>query len=393
MKHEKEHKFLFELIDSALNGTLWHYIPENMDWEYFLKLCCYQKIDNLIAYALDHTDKNTEIPGQISRALEHAREKGMAREATQYFSLEEIQKSFEEKGVQNIPLKGVQLKEYYPFPDMRFLTDLDILCRRSDANEIEQIMEELGYTLDHKGDHHDVYVRIPFMTVEIHWSCYTYNKKLDHILSEVWNRSQPWGQWKYSRKMGWEDYYVYMTGHMAKHLKYSGIGIRMLLDFYIFEQQLKKDCDWTYIKECLEKAELLKFAHTISDFTGTCLDQEGVLTAEYKILLEHILGSGAYGTTQNISGSQFLKDGGSRLSILKNRLRIIRSILFPSLSGMKQFYPWLNRWPVLLPAAWGVRLTKKFIFENRRSRSVFIKGIDTRYVKQMDKVHRAAGLY
>ena len=53
-------------------------------------------------------------------AMQKAQQKGIAREATQYFSLQEIQQKFEEEQIEHLPLKGAQLKKEYPSPDMRF---------------------------------------------------------------------------------------------------------------------------------------------------------------------------------------------------------------------------------------------------------------------------------
>ena len=66
--------------------------------------------------------------------------------------------------------------------------------------------------------------------------------------------------------MSIDDFYLYMVGHMAKHFKFGGIGIRMLLDFMIFENRLEKDCNRSYIEFNLDFSFIL-FRHgkTISN--------------------------------------------------------------------------------------------------------------------------------
>ncbi len=394
MEQKKEQQFIFGLIDSALNQKVWTEIPEDIDWQYVYTLCEFHKIANLVSYALDYAAPmiQEKIPEKICRMFLHARQQGLAREATQYFSLEEIRQKFEEQQICNILLKGAQLKSYYPSPDMRFLTDLDILCCRQDADRILKIMEELGYTRKYEGGHHDVYVRKPFMTVEIHWSCSTENKRMDPLFASIWERCMLIEGWSCSYQMRWEDYYVYMIGHMEKHLRYSGIGIRMLLDLLVFEKGLYDICDWERVHEYLEEANVLLFSKTMSCFLKKCL--QGVpLVPQDQILLEHIWESGAYGTSQNHAGMRFLKDGGSRRSILKNKICLFFRILFPALEGMQQNYTYLRRCPLLLPAAWIERLVKKTLFENRKSRRILKNAGDTRYLKKMDSVCRAAGLY
>lgn len=394
MEHQKEQQFIFLLLDSALNQTVWNQIPEDLDWRYIYTLCKYHKIDNLVSYALDYAGAaiQAQIPANVRQAFFSARERGMAREATQYFSLEEIQQKFEEHHIRNIPLKGAQLKAYYPSPDMRFLTDLDILCHKKDAEKILQLMEELGYTMDHSGGHHDVYVREPFMTVEIHWICSTDNPAMNQLFDSVWERCTPWEEYAYSYGMPWEDYYVYMVGHMAKHLKYGGIGTRMLLDFSVFEKFLQESCDWNYIDKHLEEAKLLRFAQTMTLFLQKCFRGES-LSEQEQILLEYLWDSGAYGTMENHTGVRFLKDGGSKTSILKSRVLLYIRILFPTLEGMQQNYSYLKKYPFLLPVVWLERLVKKALFENKKSRKILKDAGDTKNLKKMDMVCRAAGLY
>lgn len=394
MEQMKEQSFVFRLIDSALMGKSWNQIPENLDWHYICNLCSYHKIDNLISYAIGYADRTIrdKIPKQVQKFLYSAQQKGLAREATQYFSLEELQQKFEENKIDNIPLKGAQLKSYYPSPDMRFLTDLDILCHNEDAESIAQIMKELGYTLEHGGGHHDVYVREPFMTVEIHWICSTENKEMNNLFEDIWDRCQKWDGFEHSYRMPWEDYYVYMIGHMVKHLKYGGIGIRMLLDLYIFEEKLKGSCDWKYVETNLENAGVLRFAQTMSQFLQRCLKGEATLQEDY-ILMEHIIENGAHGTIENYNGVRFLKDGGNKVSILKNKILLIVRILFPTLESMKQLCSYVGRYPILLPVAWIDRLIKKTLFENKKSRKILKDATDTQYLQNMDKVCRAAGLY
>lgn len=392
--HKTEQYFIFELLGSALNQTSWDTIPEGLDWKYVYTLCKYHKIDNLAAYALDYADTTVQeqIPENVRQIFLLAKQKGIAREATQFFSLEEMQKEFEENRIYNIPLKGAQLKSYYPSPDMRFLTDLDILCHREDAEKISEIMTGLGYRMEHGGGHHDVYVREPFMTVEIHWICSTNNASMNALFENIWERCSNWEGYEYSRRMPWEDYYVYMVGHMAKHFRYGGIGLRMLLDFYVFERRLQENCDWQYVECHLKEAKLFLFVQTMSSFLKKCFRHEE-LTSEEQLLLEHIWENGAYGTKETHSGIRFLKDGGSKGTIWKNRILIYIHVLFPPSDGMKQMYPYLKKYPFLLPAAWFQRLMKKTLFERQKSREVWKDAGNTDNLDKMNKICRAAGLY
>ena len=211
MRREKEQRALFQLIKSVLLEEPITIEVEGLDWKYLQQLCKYQKIDNLVSYGILPLQEQEKIPADVVCAMQKAQQKGIAREATQYFSLQEIQQKFEEEQIEHLPLKGAQLKKEYPSPDMRFLTDFDILCQKEQQGEIRAILESLGYTLEHGGGHHDVYVRNPFMTVEIHWDCSTENRELDVLLEDIWSKCIRKEGFAFAYQMPWEEYYVYIS--------------------------------------------------------------------------------------------------------------------------------------------------------------------------------------
>ena len=61
---------------------------------------------------------------------------------------------------------------------------------------------------------------------------------------------------------------------MAKHLKYGGIGIRMLLDLFVFAQKKKDSCDWKKIEAYLKQGGLLKFSETMHRFLQQCMEED-----------------------------------------------------------------------------------------------------------------------
>jgi len=50
-----------------------------------------------------------------------------------------------------IPLKGCLVKEMYPKPEYREMSDLDILVKRGDAAKLKPVMESLGYQCERFG--------------------------------------------------------------------------------------------------------------------------------------------------------------------------------------------------------------------------------------------------
>ena len=135
----------------------------------------------------------------------------------------------------------------------------------------------------------DVYQKEPCMTVEIHKNSSTGYESLDIYMEGIWERSSRREGYATEYLMTWEDFYLYQTGHMAKHFEYGGVGMRMLLDFLVFEKERMQYCDRELIERWLEWAGLLKMEQKIRELLLTGIDSQNAVVWEY------ILESGTYG--------------------------------------------------------------------------------------------------
>ncbi|WP_286077996.1 nucleotidyltransferase family protein, partial [Thomasclavelia cocleata] len=367
-----ELKYIFKMLKAVLSDNYTLTVEKNLDWNYIYKLCKFHHIDNIIGYI---SNKPEDMPEDIYKKFQLAKQKGMVREINQHFELQMIQEKFAKCKIDNIALKGSFLKKYYPSPDMRFLTDLDILFKDEKTELVKQTLLELDYQIYAPGEHHDVYIKEPYMTVEMHRQCYNYNDSLDTLLDNIWQRCIKVKDIEYAYEMPIDDFYIYMVGHMAKHFKFGGVGIRMILDFMIFEDKLEKDCDRNYIELNLDKAGLLQFEKEIKEILNKCLDDNYQL--ENDDLINYIISSGAYGTAQNNLNNEILKDGSKVNKIIKNRIKMLLEIIFPCLENMKNKYSYVNRFPFLLPIAWIHRGVTKIIVD----RNAFIKIIKSPFNK------------
>lgn len=86
--------------------------------------------------------------------------------------LKKIIQRFEEKEIVNQPMKGAKMKFIYPRPEMREMSDIDILIRQDCMEKAEDELKEMGYTLHQAIKHHDIYVKAPLMVVEAHRAMY-----------------------------------------------------------------------------------------------------------------------------------------------------------------------------------------------------------------------------
>lgn len=392
VEYQREKSYIFQLLNSILcdsNDKNFQYDISELNWEYIYKLCSYHKIDNIIAYKVCSDPISTMIPQNIVNKFKLSMQKAKAREAVQEIEYEQILQSFEEQGIKNIPLKGSVLKYYYPSPDMRFMVDLDILCQEEDMEKSGEVLKKLGYKIEHQGGDHDVYSKLPYTVIELHRTCYTYNEILDKYFSKIWSRSQKREGKNFTYDITWDDYYLFLIAHMIKHFSHGGIGVRSLLDLIIFKEKLEKNCNRLHIESILKDAGILKVEKKMNQLAQECFyGKENSQTDE---LMNFIWESGLQGTSKNSISVAIVKKGGKK-KILKGQLKQLLSYIFLEKKQMQKAYPYLKKYPFLLPIAWIHRGIYKLIFKRKRVFNIIKKIFNRKNANKIIEIHKEAGL-
>lgn len=178
---------------------------------------------------------------------------------------EAIQDFFEENNIWYMLLKGMVIRKYYPAPELREMADNDILFDNKYSKEVYDFMTARGYKSDdyNKG-YHDEYLKPPAYNFEMHrqlvsskerpkW--YEYYKDVKSILI---NDANGKNQFYFSNN----DFYVYFIVHTYKHFLNSGMGLRTVLDVYLYLNNLQDKLDFDYIEEQLKKLDAYDFEQT-----------------------------------------------------------------------------------------------------------------------------------
>ena len=119
---------------------------------------------------------------------------------------------------------------------MRQSTDLDIYVEDKYTEKAKNILEKMGFVTErfsHKMQD-DSYFLNNYVHVEIHRKLISNKCPWDDKCGEIIDRIKKTDNSDYEYEMSCEDFYLYMIGHMAKHMKYSGIGIRMVVDVWVY---------------------------------------------------------------------------------------------------------------------------------------------------------------
>lgn len=321
-----------------------------------IKYAKYHSVENIIYKSLKNA--NITIPHDFEKLCMTLFQKAIVQDC-EYV---EIIKQFNSKKIYHLPLKGAILRKFYPSFELRNMCDLDILVQKSDLKKVNAVLTELGYLLEKEGGHHDVYIKSPFMNIEIHRTMldeeFNNFKYYDNIWKKIIKNNN-----EYSLELTNEDFYIYNIVHAWKHFSEGGTGVKILIDIYYILQN-NQNLDFEYINFELKQIKLDVFAECLYKLTNK-LFNNCKLNEDEIFLLDYIIDSGTYGNLTHSSAGGILKEEKNSLKFSRGRFLIKR--LFPSFKVLKEKYPILENKPILTPFYWFKRLFSVLFDKNRRN--------------------------
>lgn len=385
---DREETYLISMIRYILhNKKSKTPIPDKqLNWQKLIALASRHSITNLIFYGIIKLPDDKKPEQKVCDFLKKVMRTEMSQSCVQMYAVQEMLARFEQEQIYAVALKGANMKALYPEQDMRTMNDIDILYKDGQHDQVKKCMAKMGYGGFEEGRKHDHYFRQPWCNVEMHRQLVASGTPFSRYYQDIWDRLICEEGCRYVHKMRPEDEYIYMFIHLTEHFKNGGIGIRFIMDVYVYDQ--KKEMDWEYIRGEMERLGLLDFWENIKSLSEIWFGERQETEHVPDILCQmerFILDNGTYGTKRN-QDAVFVERRG--------RLMFLLHACFPGLNDMQSVYPWLKKVPVLLPAAWGIRGIRSLLFRKRNIRiqvNAFIHG-DKEQGKQLREFYKQCGL-
>ena len=375
--------YLANLVISQLKGEKPMNIPENLDIHEIIDIANRNHMIYMILGALIKTEN---IPEELLDPLRYHVQKCIITTLMQVTELNKLVDTFETVGIMNQPMKGSCLKFMYPNPEMREMSDIDILIAEDKMDLVGKILLDQGYTLSQSVKHHDIYYKKPFLIVEVHRAMY--DKTVDgnqYDYFKSFDRAIVKDGKKYTYDFGKEDFYVYMIAHMAKHFYAMGCGIRNLVDIYVFLEKYGKELDRTYLKKELENCGIYDFSQHVEKLAYIWLEGEEGNTF-YDDLFQYMVDCGIYGKDENGIWHKFAEEKLDGKRVTRGKLK--RWYYFPPLFYMAEYYPWLEKYPFLLPVAWCIRASRGIFMKKGVQKREMLNVIDGEKAKTYQNIYR-----
>ncbi len=269
-------------------------------------------------------------------------------------------------GVDYMPLKGAVLRQLYPTPELRSMGDADILIRPKQYARIRPVLLELGFEEGVESDHELIW-HSPFLLLELHKRLIpSYHSDYAHYFGDGWHRAVPAGEGS-RYVMSDEDQMVYLFAHFAKHYRDGGIGVRHLLDLWVYRQK-KTAMDEAYIRKELGKLHLDVFYAHILEVLDAWFNG-GTFHERVLFISKFIINSGNWGQAETHRLSEQARQKSKAGSVGGGEVLRLLQLAFPSYMVMKQKYPVLVKAPILLPVFWPIRWAAILLFRRDKVRA------------------------
>ncbi len=375
--------YLANLAISQLKGEKPVDIPDNLDIDEIIDISYRNHMNYMILGALVRVsnlaeEKKTELRSKLQISI--------LRTLTQITELKRIVDCFEKAEIKNQPMKGSCLKFLYPSPEMREMSDIDILVAEDRMDDVKRIMLDMGYTLAQAIKHHDIYYKDPFMVVEVHRAMYDKTvdgQQFDYFKS--FEKAVLCDGKKYTYDFNKEDFYVYMVAHMAKHFYTMGCGIRNLVDVYIYLEKYGKELNRDYLNKELKKCGIYDFTINMEKLAYIWLGgKKG--DPFYDDLFQYMVDCGIYGKDENGIWHKFAEEKLEGKKITRSKLK--KWYYFPPLFYMAEYYPWLEKFPFLLPVAWVIRAFRGIFMKKGIQKREMLNVIDGDKAKTYQTIYK-----
>ncbi len=284
-----------------------------------------------------------------------------------------------------LPVKGLEVKKLYPKPDMRYMSDVDMLIREEQREQIDALLKKLGYekyteslceiVYNSAGLHLELHKHLIPPDIKDYAAYFKDSfRKADRIKGTSHHRLSD------------NDHFIYIFTHFARHYRGGGIGIKHMADLWICKQKL--DLNEYYLRDEFKKLKLYDFYLNVYK-TLDCWFADGDCDEITEHITETVFASGAYGTATAARLSDAVRrskaDDVSSAKISKTLWT-----LFLPYDIMCIRYPILKKAPVLLPIFWVIRGVRSLIFRRKKVLSNLkeIQGLSADEVKRFsDSLH------
>lgn len=299
----------------------------------------------------------------------------------------EVYKKLSEKNIKILVFKGIIFRNMYNNPDDRISSDEDILIKKEDYEKVKEIFLSEGFEFIDKGEECAYFSKSTGLCIEVSTSLFSHESKayghLNKLFEDVFEKSIKINIDKIDiLTLSHEQHLIYIVFHNMKHFLTGGFGIRQVADFskYIetYGEYINWEKFWSDLKDlnydtfALNLIEIslkylgfnddkITYPDNITSFDELKNSQKYYINSES--LINDILDAGVFGaSTMDRKHTALMTLDAVEDKKKSNQLKAV----FPNVNYLKDNYTYLQKYPILLPVAWGQRILS-YLKKNKTS--------------------------
>lgn len=384
MQHIQQ--LFLEALKAALKNEQveWNNKIEDQEWMDLFRMAEVHQILPMIYEAVYRCPAAQMADPQILAPAKMQMVRAVIMQTQKTGEFEPLYRYLQSEGICPLVVKGIICRNIYPNPDYRISGDEDLLIRPEDFKRCHERLLSYGMQTsecDMSEEELERIYEVPYgkkgslIYIELHKSLFPPESDaygdLNRFFENVYTDAIEIRIDKTNiRTMGYTDHLFYLICHAFKHFLHSGFGIRQVCDIILFANAYGDAIDWERVlKQCREiQADLFAAAlFGIGEKYLTFDPERAHYTESWREIqvdetdmLMDLLDSGIYGNanmSRKHSSNMTLDAVAADKSGKKAGNTVLKS-LFPSAKKLESRYPYLRKYPVLLPIAWADRILK-----------------------------------
>lgn len=219
-------EYFIYLLSCHLNATA----PKGekrMDWQQIYNLSEKHGVTAIIAYEIKQLRSEFRPGGTIGAWFNESFENTIHSHRARLQSLALLISALSEKGIMHELFKGVVLRNYYPFPELRIGADADILIKPADYLAAVEALQEKGFSEKLIESNHAVFLNEKDI-FELHTEFESINIQSKIYFATPFDDISNASGYTYKLKPVY--HLLYLVSHIAHHLQAGGASIRMIMD-------------------------------------------------------------------------------------------------------------------------------------------------------------------
>lgn len=333
--------FLTDILKYAITGDKEIDLPVGFDENEFIEFCKFHKVENIVYLTVGN-----KLSNEKQQELNELYNQLLMVQAKQMYYLEELEAAFEEEGIDYLLLKGREISSLYPSEDMRQSSDFDIYIGKENSQKARDVMLKLGYKIlaySDENDDHDEYLIDKCVMVELHRVLIQNEYPWQEECNKMTDRLILKDGTTHCMQLSVEDFYAYNLAHTAKHMKFSGIGIRAFLDQWIIYRHYKDKINTEKLDDILKKCKLYEFNRNAMELCAYWFEGKDNVSDTIKKMADYVAKSGWVGTYKMAKATEMATNAGATNSKNIAKLKKYFSILSTPYEQMVHRYPILEK--------------------------------------------------